>query len=276
MKFALGVEYDGSRYHGWQRQKSTPLTVQEHVEKALSVLAAHNVAVTCAGRTDAGVHAYEQVVHFETDKQREMHHWVLGANSNLPADIRITWIKPVKGDFHARFSAAARYYRYEILNRWVKSALHRNHVTTVFQPLDETLMQQGANFLIGEHDFSSFRAQGCQAKSPIKRIHSISISRTSDKISIDIIASAFLHHMVRNIVGTLLPIGRNEKEPEWVKDVLEAKDRKQAGATALPNGLYFKGVYYPKEHGLDALEAFAPFSDFIETQTTNFIRPNDL
>ncbi len=266
MKFALGVEYDGSRYYGWQRQKSTPLTIQEYVEKALSVLAAHPVAIVCAGRTDARVHAYEQVIHFETDKQREIHHWVFGANANLPDDIRIVWIKAVDDDFHARFSAAARYYRYEILNRRVKSALHRNHVMTIFQPLDEKLIQKGANYLIGEHDFTSFRAQGCQAKSPIKRIHSISIRRTSDKISVDIIASAFLHHMVRNIVGTLLPVGLNEKEPEWVQSVLQGKDRKKAGVTALPNGLYFKGVYYPKHFGLDTLSAFEPFIRAIEAK----------
>jgi tRNA pseudouridine38-40 synthase len=266
MKFALGVEYDGSRYHGWQRQKSTDLTVQGKVEEALSVLADHFVPIFCAGRTDAGVHAFEQVVHFETSKEREMHHWVFGVNANLPDDIRITWIKPVSEDFHARFSAAARYYRYEILNRAVKSALYRSHVTTVFNPLDETLMQEGANHLIGQHDFSSFRAQGCQAKSPIKNIHSIKIMRTNDKITIDLIANAFLHHMVRNIVGVLLPIGRAEMKPEWVAEVLAAKDRKVAGVTALPNGLYFKGVYYPKRFGLDTLDAFEPYSGAIETK----------
>jgi len=264
LRLALGVEYDGSRYHGWQRQKSTDLTVQEKIEKALSVLANHRVAVVCAGRTDAGVHAFEQVVHFETEMQREPHQWVLGANANLPNDIRIVWIKLVTDEFHARFSAAARYYRYEILNRWVKSALHRNHVTTIFTPLDETLMQKGADCLVGTHDFSSFRAHGCQAKTPIKQIHSISIKRSNDKITIDVIANAFLHHMIRNIVGTLLPVGRAEKPPEWVASVLIAKDRKKAGVTAQPNGLYFKGVYYPKKFGLKQLEAFAPFSNSIE------------
>ena len=268
MKLALGVEYDGSQYHGWQRQKSTSETVQEKVEAALSVLAVHPVAVVCAGRTDAGVHAFEQVVHFETLKQRKLHQWVLGANANLPDDIRIVWIKPVPDDFHARYSAAARYYRYEILNRWVKSALNRNHVTTIFQPLNESLMQQGANFLLGTHDYTSFRAQGCQAKSAIKKIHSIVIKRSNDKIIIDIIASAFLHHMVRNIVGTLLPVGKGEQPPEYVERVLRAQDRKQAGVTALPNGLYFKGVYYPKIFGLDTQEAFAPFSDAIEIKPT--------
>ena len=266
MKFALGVEYDGSRYHGWQRQKNTRETVQEKVELALSHLATHSVSVTCAGRTDAGVHAFEQVVHFETQKERELHQWVLGTNTNLPDDIRAVWIKPVPDNFHARFSAVARYYRYEILNRWVKSALRRNHVTTIFQPLDESLMQLGANFLLGTHDFTSFRAQACQAKSPVKQIHSIVIKRSGDKIIIDIIANAFLHHMIRNIVGTLLPVGKGEEAPEYIQQVLHAKDRKQAGVTALPNGLYFKGVYYPQKYGLEAMDAFAPFTDVIDTR----------
>lgn len=266
MKLALGIEYDGSRYQGWQRQKNTKETVQEKVELALSVIATHPVSVVCAGRTDAGVHAFEQVIHFETLKIREMHQWVLGANTNLPHDIRVVWIKHVTDDFHARFSAAARYYRYDILNRWVKSALYRNHVTTIFHPLNATLMQQGADFLVGKHDFSSFRAQDCQAKTPIKHIHSIVITRSNDKITIDIIANAFLHHMVRNIVGTLIPVGKGDQPPEYVNVALCAKNRKYAGVTALPNGLYFKGVYYPKKFGLDILDAFTPFSDVIETK----------
>jgi tRNA pseudouridine38-40 synthase len=267
VKIALGVEYDGTKYHGWQRQKPLRLTVQEKIEDAIEILANHPIRVVCAGRTDAGVHAFQQVVHFETDKQREMHQWVLGINTNLPRDIRVVWLKPVADDFHARFSAAARYYRYEILNRWVKSALYRDHVTTIFNPLDEGLMQQGANYLLGEHDFSSFRAHGCQAKSPIKRIHSISITRSNDKITIDIIANAFLHHMVRNIVGTLLPVGRAEMPPEWVGDVLTQQDRKVAGVTAHPNGLFFMGVYYPEKFGLTNLDAFNSFSHAIENKT---------
>lgn len=264
MKFALGIEYDGSRYHGWQRQKTTESTVQGKVEKALSVLANHFVPITCAGRTDAGVHAFEQIVHFETDMIRGPHQWVQGTNAHLPHDIRVLWIKPVVEEFHARFSAAARYYRYEILNRPVKSALRRHHVTTIFQPLDEKLMQRGANYLIGRHDFSSFRASGCQAKSPNKHIHSITIKRSDDKITVDIIANAFLHHMVRNIVGTLLPVGRGEMPLDSVGRILKARDRRVAGVTALPNGLYFKGVYYPRRFNLDTLEAFTPYSTAIE------------
>ena len=266
LKIALGVEYDGSRYHGWQRQKNTPLTIQEMLENALSKMATHAVATVCAGRTDAGVHALQQVVHFETNKHRADHEWIFGGNSHLPDDIRIVWVRPVCDDFHARFSAAARYYRYEILNRGIKSALYRNNVTTIFQPLDTVLMQQGADYLLGVHDFSSFRAGACQAKSPIKHIHSISIKRSNDKITVDIIASAFLHHMVRNIVGTLLPVAKGDMPPDWVHSVLLAKDRKKAGVTALPNGLYFKGVYYPEKFGLPVLEVFKPFSKAIETK----------
>lgn len=268
MRIALGVEYDGANYHGWQRQKTTTLTVQECVEKALSKLAVHSVSIMCAGRTDAGVHAYEQVVHFETQTNRQAHEWVHGANSYLPSDIRILWMLPVVDGFHARFSAVARYYRYEILNRDVKSALRRDHVTTVFQTLDVARMQQAAQALIGEHDFSSFRAQGCQAKSPIKTMHWINIERSGDKITIDIIANAFLHHMVRNIVGTLLPIGRGEKEIDWLADVLKRKDRKEAGVTAPPNGLFFKGVYYPQYFGLKADRAFKPFCVDIELSSS--------
>ncbi|MBV1951876.1 MAG: tRNA pseudouridine(38-40) synthase TruA [Cycloclasticus sp.] len=264
MRIACGVEYDGTRYHGWQRQASTDLTVQEKVEKAISQLANHPVSIICAGRTDAGVHAFEQVIHFETDTRRNEHAWVFGTNAHLPADIRLVWITEVDDSFHARYSAAARYYRYEILNRPIKSALRRDHVTTVFHPLNAELMQQGADFLVGQHDFSSFRASGCQAKSPVKKMHSIVIKRRGEQIIIDIIANAFLHHMVRNIVGTLLPVGRLEKPPEWVEDVLKAADRRQAGVTAVPNGLYFKGVYYPKKFGIKTMDAFMPLSDMIE------------
>jgi tRNA pseudouridine38-40 synthase len=265
MRIALGVEYDGSRYHGWQRQKNTPLTVQEEVEKAVSILADHLVVVTCAGRTDARVHAFEQVIHFDTKTQRTMYQWVMGVNSNLPKDIRILWMQEVTDEFHARFSAVARYYCYEILNRRVPSALHRNYVTTLFQPLDEVAMQRGANHLLGEHDFTSFRARDCQAKSPIKRIHSIDITRSDDKIAIEIIANAFLHHMVRNIVGTLLPVGRGEAPAEWVAEVLAERDRDKAGVTAPPYGLFFKGVYYPKKFNVPTHPQFLHFEHALET-----------
>ncbi|ORU90139.1 MAG: tRNA pseudouridine(38,39,40) synthase TruA [Cycloclasticus sp. symbiont of Poecilosclerida sp. M] len=264
MKIALGIEYDGSRYHGWQRQKKTTETIQEKVEQSLFIVADHPVTIVCAGRTDARVHAFEQVVHFETDKHRTEYQWVRGINSNLPADICVIWMKEVCDEFHARYSAAARYYRYEILNRWVKSALSRDHVTTIFQRLDEERMQAGANYLVGKHDFTSFRAQGCQGKSPIKTIHSVKINRLDDKISVDIIANAFLHHMVRNIVGTLLPVGHGEASPGWVEEVLAAKDRCKAGVTARPNGLYFKGAYYPRRFGIKTHPDFLLFEHAIE------------
>lgn len=265
MKIALGVEYDGNQYHGWQRQKNTAETVQQKVEEALAKLAIDDVRVVCSGRTDAGVHAFEQVVHFSTNKIRPPHQWVLGCNTNLPDDIRIVWMKEVDDDFHARFSAVARYYRYEILNRGVKSALYKDHVTTIFKPLDEGLMQSAAQTLIGTHDFSSFRAQGCQAKTAIRQIHWINVRRYHDKIIIDIIANAFLYHMVRNIVGTLLPIGLGEAKPESLTDVLRAKDRSVAGVTAKPNGLYFKGVYYPQRFELPYHRAFKPYANTIES-----------
>ena len=264
MRIALGIEYDGTRYSGWQRQATTPLTVQEEAEKAISKVANQPISIFCAGRTDAGVHACEQVLHYETDVSRQDREWVFGVNANLPKDIRILWAKVVNDNFHARYSAAARYYRYEILNRWVKSALYRDHVTTIFTPLDAEKMQLGANYLLGEHDFTSLRAQGCQAKSPVKQMHAINVQRQGDKIIIDVVASAFLHHMVRNIVGTLLPVARGEKAPEWVKEVLEAKDRKVAGVTAKPNGLYLKAIYYPEQYGLPINRIFSPFAAAIE------------
>jgi tRNA pseudouridine38-40 synthase len=174
-------------------------------------------------------------------------------------------MQQVNDDFHARYSAAARYYRYEILNRWVKSALHRDHVTTIFTPLDADKMQQGANHLIGEHDFTSLRAVGCQAKSPIKHMHAINVRRQDDRIIMDVVASAFLHHMVRNIVGTLLPVAKGEKPPAWVAEVLAAKDRRVAGVTARPNGLYLSGIYYPERFGIPKHKIFEPFSECIES-----------
>lgn len=265
MNIALGVEYDGSRYHGWQRQKNTPETIQQKVEIAVSKLATHEVRVVCSGRTDAGVHAFGQVVHFTTDKVRSPDQWVRGCNTNLPDDIRIVWMQEVDETFHARFSAVARYYRYEILNRGVKSALYKDHVTTIFNPLDEDLMQSAAQALVGTHDFSSFRAQGCQASSPFRQIHWINVKRYHDKIIIDVIANAFLYHMIRNIVGSLLPIGLGKAKPEWLVDVLYAKDRTVAGVTAKPDGLYYKGVYYPQRFGLPYHRAFEPYTNKVES-----------
>lgn len=264
-RIALGVEYDGTAYSGWQKQPHCENTVQAILERAVSEVANQSISLVCAGRTDAGVHALGQVVHFDATVDRRMHEWVFGINANLPGDVRVLWAQVASDEFHARFSAAARYYRYEILNRWVKSAIHRDHVTTVFNPLDQDRMQQAANLLLGRHDFSAFRAQGCQAKQPIKTMHLLNVIREGEMVYVDVIASAFLHHMVRNLVGVLLPIGRGQKAPEWAAEVLASKDRRQAGITAPPNGLYLKSIFYPRQFEMPHAPIFGALSVQIET-----------
>ena len=249
MRVALGIEYDGSRYSGWQQQLHAP-SVQEAVESALGKVADHAVSVVCAGRTDAGVHACNQVVHFDTEARRRERSWVLGGNANLPDDINLCWAREVDSDFHARFSAIARSYRYTILNRWVRSALESNRMTWVHQPLDESAMQQAAEHLVGEHDFSSYRALACQAKSPVRTVDYIHVARQDDRITIDIKANAFLHHMVRNIAGVLIEIGKGERPVDWSRDVLGYRDRALGGVTAPPHGLYFLSAHYPEPFGI--------------------------
>ena len=244
MKLALGVEYLGTNFHGWQLQKSGIRTVQQVVEEALSSIADQRIRVFCSGRTDAGVHAIEQVIHFETGVIREDKAWLFGGNVNLPHDVNFKWVKRVNDDFHARFNAYARQYHYKIHNTPVRSALAGAHALWEPRELDITAMSTAAEYLLGEHDFSSFRGSLCQAKSPIKTIEFIQLTQDNDEILLDIKANAFLHHMVRNIVGTLLKVGRGEKTIEWVKEVLDAKDRKRAGATAEPQGLYFVKAFY--------------------------------
>ena len=244
MKLALGVEYLGTNFHGWQLQKSGIRTVQQVVEEALSSVADKPIRVFCSGRTDAGVHALEQVIHFETDVERKDSAWLFGGNVNLPYDVNFKWVKQVNDDFHARFNAFARQYHYKIHNTPVRSALSGAYTLWEPRKLDVTAMSAAAEYLLGEHDFSSFRGSLCQAKSPIKTIEFIRLAQTDHEILLDIKANAFLHHMVRNIVGTLLKVGRGEKSIEWVKEVLEAKDRKRAGATAEPQGLYFVKAFY--------------------------------
>jgi len=239
MKIALGVEYLGTDFHGWQIQENGIRTVQGVVELALSKVADHSVRVFCSGRTDAGVHAKEQVIHFETDSIRESKAWLIGGNVNLPSDVNFTWAKKVSDDFHARFDAYARLYEYKIHNHPVRSSLKANYNLWEPRALDINKIRKAADFLLGEHDFSAFRGKLCQAKSPIKTVESIEIIKTDDTILIKIKANAFLHHMVRNIVGTLLKIGRDEREVNWILSVLENKDRKKAGPTAEPQGLYF-------------------------------------
>jgi tRNA pseudouridine38-40 synthase len=249
MRLALGIEYDGTSYNGWQRQK-TGSGVQQRVEKALSVVANHPVDVICAGRTDTGVHASGQVVHFDTDSQRSERGWLLGANTNLPDDVNVTWVAPVSDDFHARFSATSRSYRYKILNRVQRSALHRNRAWWVYEPLEATLMHDAAQQLAGEHDFSAFRAAACQASTAVRTISQISVSRSGDWLTLDVTANAFLQHMVRNITGTLATVGLGEQEVDWVAEVLESRDRKVGGIAAPPHGLTLVGVGYPESFGL--------------------------
>lgn len=244
MRYAAKIEYDGTLYHGWQYQNETLPTVQLVVERALSKVADHFVRVNCAGRTDAGVHARGQIIHFESDADRTERAWLYGANANLPHDVAIHWIKPVADDFHARFSAIARRYEYTIYNQPIRPAIFRNTVTWQCLPLDETRMQQAADSLLGEHDFSSFRASGCQAKSPIKTIEFLNIKRQGDIVTLDIKANAFLHHMVRNIAGTLMAIGCEKEPVSWVDKLLKSKNRADGGVTALASGLCLTEISY--------------------------------
>jgi len=258
VRIACGVEYDGSGFHGWQRQPHAR-SVQEDVERALAKVADHPVQVTCAGRTDAGVHATWQIIHFDTRAERSERSWLLGANANLADDVRLLWAKPVDNEFHARFAAQARRYRYVIFNHKVRSALLRNQVTWQYQPLDCVRMQEGARHLLGEHDFSSFRALACQAHSPVRTIQRLELVRQGDYLYLDVEANAFLHHMVRNIAGVLMAVGRGEQEPDWVRRILELRDRRQGGVTAPATGLYLVGVAYPGQFGIAALGAVPVF-----------------
>ena len=249
MRVAMGVEYDGTAFHGWQAQGDVR-TVQEELGKAVSRVADHPVTIHCAGRTDAGVHGMGQVVHFDTDAERTSRNWVLGTNVNLPDDVNIIWAQPVADDFHARFSAISRSYRYRILNRTTRSALWRNRAVWIHRPLDERRMQEAARHLVGTHDFSSYRALGCQAKSPVRSVTELRVTRERDQVVIDITANGFLHHMVRNIAGVLIAIGEGDQPVTWTRDVLEYRDRTLGGVTAPPQGLYLMRVGYPEEYGL--------------------------
>ena len=249
-RIALGIEYNGSLFNGYQMQAAGTRTVQEELEKALSKVADEPVRLTCAGRTDTGVHATGQVVHFDTAVKRELKAWVLGGNTNLPRDIAIHWGRQVSDDFSARFSAVSRSYRYILFNRSVRPAIFQHNVAWSFERLDADAMHVAAQHLLGEHDFSAFRASQCQAKHPIREMQSISVKREGDYVILDLKANAFLHHMVRNIMGSLMVIGRNEKKTEWMREVLLGQDRKKAGMTASAAGLYLVNVEYPAEHGL--------------------------
>ncbi|WP_119969623.1 MULTISPECIES: tRNA pseudouridine(38-40) synthase TruA [Shewanella] len=249
MRVALGVEYDGSQYFGWQRQKEV-VSVQEKIEAALSSIANESIEIICAGRTDSGVHGTGQVVHFDTQSTRQMSAWTLGVNAKLPDDIAIRWAKEVDDTFHARFSATARRYRYIIDNSEFRPGILRHGLSHYHYALDHQLMHQAAQLFVGEHDFTSFRALQCQAHSPVRTIEFVNVTRQGAFIIVDIKANAFLHHMVRNIVGTLIEIGQSNQKVEWVNELLALKDRKFAAPTSKPNGLYLVDVTYPEHYEL--------------------------
>ena len=249
-RIALGIEYNGSKFHGYQMQAAGTRTVQEELEKALSVVANQPIRLTCAGRTDTGVHATGQVVHFDSPVPRQLKAWMLGGNTNLPGDVSIHWAREVDQDFSARFSATSRSYRYILCNRRTRPAVFQQNVAWLYETLNQDAMHTAAQSLLGKHDFSAFRASSCQANHPVREMQHISVQRVGDYVFLDLKANAFLHHMVRNIMGSLLKIGRSERPVEWMQELLQGRDRKLAGMTAQPNGLYLVNVEYPAQHGL--------------------------
>lgn len=253
MRIALGIEYDGSHYRGWQAQQHDACTVQATLERALSKVADQPIQVICGGRTDAGVHASGQVVHFDTSAERPMRAWMFGANANMPGDVVVRWAQPAAEDFHARFSAQRRAYRYVILNRQVRPALLSHKVSYDYRSLDAARMAAAARHLLGEHDFSSYRAVGCQARNPVRTLHRLDVRREGEFILLDVEANGFLHHMVRNIAGVLMAIGAGEQAVDWSREVLQARDRNVGGVTASPWGLYLVRIDYPEQFGIPCL-----------------------
>lgn len=249
MRIALGLEYAGNGFLGWQSQPGGN-TVQDVLETALTCIAGTPLRVICAGRTDAGVHALEQVVHFDTPVIRPMTAWVRGANAHLPSGVAVRWALPVTDGFHARFSARSRTYRYILLNRPERPGLLAGKMGWHHRPLDVAAMQAAADGLLGEHDFSSFRAAGCQAKTPIKTLYRFDVSRQDEQILFDCRANAFLHHMVRNLVGALVYVGMGRKPVDWLAQLLVMRDRSQGAPTFSPDGLYLVGVEYDPSWGL--------------------------
>lgn len=250
MKIALGIEYDGSGFSGWQMQRHGTRTVQSVLESALSIVADQSVQVVCAGRTDTGVHATGQVVHFDVDVERQEKAWVMGVNAHLPDDVSSLWAREVPDEFSARFSATARQYRYVISNRKARPALLHKKVTWRHGDINTEAMHEAAQVLIGEQDFSSFRSSACQAEHARRCVHYVNVTRKDDLIYIDIEANAFLHHMVRNIVGSLLMVGQGEQPVEWMAELLNVRDRTRAGPTAAADGLYLVKVSYPEENNI--------------------------
>jgi tRNA pseudouridine38-40 synthase len=249
MRYAMALEYDGSPFMGWQKH-DTGDTIQAAVEKAVSFVADAPVEVVCSGRTDARVSARCQLVHFDSDAPRDARAWVLGTNTRLPDSIRALWLQPVSDDFHARYSARARRYRYNLLIRPVKPAINRQFLSWSREELDAARMHDAAQKILGEQDFSAFRTVQCQAKHPNRNLHRLDVSREGDTIYFDVQANAFLHHMVRNLVGSLMLIGKGEQPVDWMKILLDGKDRTVAGPTAPAEGLMFLGALYPPEWGL--------------------------
>ncbi len=249
MRIALGIEYNGHGLYGWQSQAHLP-TVQSHLENALSIIADHPIKLTCAGRTDANVHATNQVVHFDTDAKRIERAWIQGTNTHLPENISVLWAKEVNHEFHARYSATSRRYRYIIYNILSRPALLAHRVTWQYDDLNIATMQTAANYLLGEKDFSSFRSAECESRTPMRNVSEITIFRQHPFIIVEIEANAFLHHMVRNIMGVLIRIGRGFEEPEWMQEVLDARDRREAADTAPASGLYLIKVGYPERFAL--------------------------
>jgi tRNA pseudouridine38-40 synthase len=246
VRIALGVSYNGQAYQGWQSQTSG-LTIQDHLERALGKLAAQRVSTVCAGRTDAGVHGLMQVVHFDTHLQRETNSWVRGTNAYLPKDIAVQWAVSTSDAFHCRACATSRRYAYVLLESPVRPSVDAGRVGWAFRPMALEAMQAGASHLLGEHDFTSFRASQCQALSPVKTMLSIDISKRGAYWRIEFEANAFLHHMIRNVMGCLVEIGQGKKPPAWMLDVLAARDRRAAAPTFSPDGLYFLGPRYAPE-----------------------------
>lgn len=249
IKIALGIEYKGKNFYGWQKQKNKR-SIQNCLEKSLSKITSHKVNVFCAGRTDSGVHAIGQVVHFETNNYRKNTAWTLGLNKELPNDIAIRWAKKVPNTFHARFSAISRQYYYIIYNNRLRPALLHDNVTHIYHPLNIERMKNAAKYLIGENDFSSFRSIYCQSSTPYRNLIHIKIIQLDNYIFIDVKANSFLYHMVRIIVGTLIEIGSFRKKVSWIREILMSKDRHFAGPTVKPNGLYLVFVEYPIYFGI--------------------------
>ena len=271
-RLVFGVQYDGSCWHGWQTQPSGK-TVQDALESALSAFAKTRIVTSCAGRTDAGVHAVEQVVHFDTSLSRTMYSWVNGVNAFLPESVVVRWAKEVLFDesdensqFHARFSAHARTYHYVLYNSPIRSPLWSKRAGWVYRPLDVEVMREAAKSLLGMHDFSAFRAASCQAKSPVKHMYDVQIRQQGELIVLSFSANAFLHHMIRNLVGALIFVGLRKKDPRWIESLLENRDRSLAAPTFMPDGLYLAKINYDKKWDIPqgSIHNFPTFLSFLE------------